>query len=310
MRFGGLIAAIVFAAVAAVIVLRMMGGQQAPAPVAAPAAQEVKTASIFVAAQAIPIGTTVTQEMLAIQPWPENLLLDSFSRADKGANEVVGKVARSPFQAQEPIILSKLANRNDPNFLAGALPKGMRVISIKTNETEGVSGFVFPGDRVDVLYTHEVSKLTEDEGRSKKETVSETLLSNVKVLAVDQRAGGANPTDSNGKLLIPHSVSLMVSPTDAQRVRLADRMGTLTLVLRSIEDKDSEDQLSVTHPNDISQYKDAVSGLGGEDSAVLIRRGAPKENKESTEDSAPRVTSPATTPVDAAILNSIQRRGY
>lgn len=295
MRFGGLIVGIVVAALAAVMVLRMNAGE-APAPTAAgqPAAsQQLKTVNVYVAAQPIAIGATVSAEMVAVQPWPEHLVLEGFVKSDAGTDGVVGTVARAPFQAQEPILKSKLANPNDPNFLAGALPKGMRVITIQTNETEGLAGFVFPGDHVDVILTHDVerAKLTKTATTTKtgavieekttvsetptKETVTETLLNNVTVVAVDQRASNAGSTDKEGKLMIPRSVSLMVSPADAQRIRLGQSIGTITLSLRALSDRDSADPATLMGKSNVSQYNEGVPDIGKADSsAIKIYRGA------------------------------------
>ena len=292
MRFGGLIAAIVFAAVMAVIVLRM-SGEDAPAPSAASAAPEVKSVNIYVAAQPIPIGSTITEQMVTVQGWPDHLMLEGFMKAD-GAKNPVGMVARAPFQTQEPILSSKVANARDPNFLAGSLPKGMRVITIQTNEIEGLAGFIFPGDRIDILLTHDVEKWVTSPGvagkpqspRAVQSAVTETLLTNVTVLAVDQRSSSANAVDKNGNLIVPQSVSLMVSPTDAQRLRLGAREGTLTLALRSLEDRESADPLIITGVQDISQWPDqsgAANGNGG----VLVIRGTDSETSKSTAEMPP-----------------------
>ena len=275
MKFGGLIAAILFAAVAAIVVLRMSPGTQtSTAPMATAAAPQLKTVNIYVASQSITIGSTITQDMLAIQPWPEHLVLDGFVRAEGGPN-LAGMVARSAFQAQEPFLMNKLANPNDPNFLAGALPKGMRIITLQTNEIEGVGGFVFPGDRVDVLLTHQITRWTNGTGSvaaapvQEVEPITETVLTNTLVVAVDQRASSGNTTDRNGNLTVPRSVSLMVSPADAQRLRLGSQKGTLTLVLRSLQDKETSDPLLTTRVSDVSAVADA-GGLSA-DSVMVVR---------------------------------------
>ena len=134
MRYGGLIAAVVFAAIAAIIVMRMSGGEEQAAPVA-PQAVAQKTVNIYIASKTIPIGSTITAEDVAAQPWPAHLALEGFIMAD-GKTNVIGMVARSPFQVSEPLINAKLANPNDPNFLAGDLPAGMRVVTIPINEVE------------------------------------------------------------------------------------------------------------------------------------------------------------------------------
>lgn len=301
MRFGGLIAAIVFAAVAAVVVLRMSAKEETTAvTVTTNTQQPLKTANIYVAAVPIPIGSTISQEMVGIQPWPEHLVLEGFIRADSGTN-IIGMVARAAFQGQEPLLSSKLANPNDPNFLAGALPRGMRVLTVQTNEIEGVGGFVFPGDRVDVMLTHQISRWVMPPGatsaaaqvqpREEVEPITETLLTNVMVLAVDQRAASSNTTDKNGNLIIPRSVSLMVSPGDAQRVRLAAQKGTLTLALRSLQDKESTDPLITTSVADIS----SVQGAGGfaTSGTVLVVRGVEAtESPSSTGGGSAAATAP------------------
>ncbi len=292
MRFGGLIAAIVVAAVMAVIVLRM-SANETPAANNTGAPAQVKSATIYVAAQPIPIGSTVGPEMVVSQAWPEHLMLEGFMRTDSEKSPV-GMIARSPFQVQEPILLSKLANAQDPNFIAGSLPKGMRVITIQTNEIEGLAGFVFPGDRIDILLTHDMQKWVTDPvapGATKRprqvvDPVTETLLTNVTVLAVDQRASNSNAVDAEGKLLVPQSVSLMVSPTDAQRLRLGARAGTLTLALRSLEDRESADPLIITGIKDISQYPEQES-LGATDGGILVIRGTDTEIMKSLEQPLP-----------------------
>ena len=281
MRFGGLIAAILFAAVAAIVVLRMSSSEQEVVTTTStvPTPQEVKSANIYVAAQPIPIGTTIRQEMVSVQPWPEHLLLDGFIRADSKTN-INGMVARAAFQVQEPLLSTKLANPNDPNFIAGALPKGMRVITLQMNEIEGVAGFVFPGDRVDVMFTHQIAKLVPSPNAAnepnappveKEEPVTETLLTNAMVMAVDQRAASSNTTDKNGNLIIPRSVSLMVSPEDAQRLRLGAQKGTLTLALRSLKDKESSDPLITTTLADVSSVAGTSSIAGGSGTVMVVR---------------------------------------
>lgn len=278
MRFGGLIIAIILAAVAAVVVLRFSAKDEPAPPVAAgePVQQQIATTNVYVARQPIPIGTVVTEDMISQQPWPQHLVVNGFITSDSD-QKIPGMVTRGAFQQDEPFLLSKLSNPSDPNFLAGSLPKGMRVLTIQTNEIEGVAGFIFPGDFVDVMLTHDVKELglspTDGKPREESDAITETLLTNVKVLAVDQRAAGTSPTDQNGNLLVPRSVSLMVSQADAQRLRLSQQKGTLTLSLRSLADRESADPLTVTSDKDISQHTEfgdnAVAGRTG----VIVVRG-------------------------------------
>jgi pilus assembly protein CpaB len=296
MRFGGMIAAIIFAVIAAVVVFRMMSVNQPVTATGAPAPQETASITVMVAAKPITVGTVLTDDMVANQPWPAHLALEGFVQAD-GKTNVVGMVARGPFQQNEPLLITKLSNPNDPNFISGDLPKGQRVVTIAINETDGVAGFVFPGDHVDLIYTHEVEKweyapgATSDalnqtpQAQKTSQTITETLLTNVKVLAIDQRASSAGAVDQNGNLVIPRTASLMVSQADAQRVRLASKTGTVSLALRALADKEASDPLLLTKPSDVSQ-----SSVAGDDIApiseggVKIVRGAPSvvKEKEST----------------------------
>jgi pilus assembly protein CpaB len=306
MRYGGLIIAVVLAAIAAIVVLRMGASEPAPTPqaVAQPA---VKSVNIYVASQPIPIGTVITKEMVAAQPWPEHLMLAGFMKAGEESQPIEGMVSRGQFQQNEPMISSKLANPNDPSFLAGDLPKGMRVVSIPLTEVDSVSGFVFPGDQVDVIYTHEVERWTyppasisigggDSEGEKslsptkEKDVYSETLLTNVKVLAVDQRASGSDAYDKNGKLIVPRTASVMVSQSDAQRIRLAQKTGTLSLALRSLADKESADPLLLTSIKEVTQATDGKETLldptANNSSGVKVVRGAPGSGKEIEKDAA------------------------
>lgn len=279
MRFGGLIFAIGLAAVAAFIVLSMSGGdsQVAQTPGEAPQ-QALVTTNVLVAARPIPPGTLITDDMLEVQPWPEHLIVEGFARA--GQDTVSGMVSRGNFQPQEPILKTKLVNKDDPNFIAGILPKGMRMVTIQTNETEGLGGFVFPGDRVDVMLTHEVREAKwmsppnnpgQLQEKEEIKNLTETLLTNVRVMAVDQRASGGVGED--GKIEIPHSVSLAASPEDAQRIRLAQKIGTLTLALRSLEDKQAVDPLMLTSFNDVSQYEkpETTTNMPGQGGVIVVR---------------------------------------
>lgn len=289
MRYGGLIAAVVFAVIAAILVIKFAGdGSSKTGPVQA-GQGETKTINVYVAAKPISVGTALTAEMVATQPWPAHLAVEGFVQAD-GKTDVVGMVTRGSLQQGEPLMQSKLANPNDPNFLAGDLPKGMRVVTIPVNEVNGVAGFVFPGDHVDVIFTHEVDKIIAEQQsqvvggevetiavpRKVQKTVAETLLTNVKVLAVDQRASNEGATDEKGKLKIPKSASLMVSQADAQRLRLAEKVGTLSVVLRSLADKESVDPLTVTQETDVSQSEGGSEefNIGKK---IIIRHGQKKE---------------------------------
>lgn len=294
MRYGGLIIAIVVAAVAALAVLKMSINTQAPAPTTQAPVAEVKTVNVYIATKAIPIGTVITEDMIGPQPWPEHLTVDGFVTTGDSSFNPIGMVARGAYQQNEPLMKSKLANPSDPNFLAGELPAGMRVVTIPLNEVDGVAGFVFPGDHVDLIFTHDIQRWESapsadgsgaGTAQQVKETVTETLLTNVKILAVDQHSSTSDVTDKNGKLIVPKSASVMVTQEDAQRVRLAQKTGTVGLILRSLADRGKYDAKLLTGSRDISLSEDGEDALSSPDFIKVIR-GAPGSGTENADGSS------------------------
>lgn len=275
MRFTFLLIAAVIAIVVGVIALKFSAKEPPPAPVVAPVVQDIaprsetlKTSDVLLAKVDIPVGTKINETMVDVQPWPAHLVLDNFIVS--GNEEVVGRITRAAIQAHEPFLKSKLANENDPGFLAGALPSGMRAITVATDVVSGVAGFVFPGDRVDIVFAHNVPAEIDEtqKGGATRPALTEVLVPNARVLAVNVRD---NNVANNGPAT-PNNVTLEVSDEDAQRVRLAEKIGTLSLSLRSIKD----DNTSIPNPTrmvDLSHigiFK--TTGVTGE-SGVLVVRG-------------------------------------
>jgi pilus assembly protein CpaB len=217
----------------------------------------VKTIDVLMARNNIPVGTIITSSMIDKQPWPENLVLDNFVLGDKGGQDIIGTVARSSINAHEPFMKSKLANPNDPGFLAAGLPSGMRAISIATDTVTGIAGFIFPGDRVDILYTHDASasnaSISEGKRSSGKPEITEVLGSNIRVLAINLREG--DPTKPAP--VAPTSITLEVSDSLAQLVRLAEKNGTLSFSLRSIHD-DNTNTPAPSSMSDLSHSTDLI----------------------------------------------------
>lgn len=286
MRFGPLIIAVVLALVAGFIALKMIGGSAEPVePVVQTqtvTAEPTPTGNVYIASQFIPIGTVLTQDMLMTQPWPSNLVSDTFVTDAQPIDLLVGKIARTSFQNGEPISLTKLAGAGEGSFLAGALPKGMRAVTINTDETLGVAGFVFPGDRVDILMTHPVPKYDAASKGVTTEQVTETLLSNVPVLAVDQIANAQevsqeqqNNGDAASTIHVARTATLMVNPIDGEKLRLGEKIGQLSMALRSVEDRDTVDMAALLRYQNITQFPlDSVGGTGeGTGDGVRVIRG-------------------------------------
>jgi pilus assembly protein CpaB len=270
MRFIILIIVLLIAATAGYFTLQVAGGPSPSQKVVTQQEPKVEAVSVLVAREAIPVGTIITEEMLDKQPWPKHLLLDGFVLSGSPDDNLVGMVARSDFQAQEPIIKSKLANPNDANFIAAALPAGMRALTLEVDAISGVAGYIFPGDRVDVVLTHNIPQDVAGVRTSNlKAEYAESLLTDVLVLAVDVRPAVASKTgqqpQKEGKA--PTNLTIAVSSEDVQKIRIAEKNGSLSLALRSLKDKEDASKAAPTSV-------DSITGApvdSDSDSVIIIR---------------------------------------
>jgi pilus assembly protein CpaB len=231
-----LIGALVIAVITAVMAKNMFtgaGAQQAAAAPAVPLGPKV-----LVARKALPVGTIIDAESLAYQPWPKELTQSAYyveGGADGDPKTLLGTVVRYPVTAGQPVTRGALVGPQDRGFLAAALGAGMRAITLPVNVSTGVAGFVFPGDHVDVVLTQQV----EGGGDGPALKVSETIIRNVRVLATDQRT---NEKDKDGKTEVKtfSNVTFEVTPRIAEKLAVAQSMGTLSLSLRSLADNGAE----------------------------------------------------------------------
>ena len=199
---------------------------QAPAPVA-----EKTALRILVAATALPVGKLVAREDIAWQSWPDDRIHDSYLVEGKSnPDALVGHVVRYAIAAGMPVTRENLVAPGERGFLAAALTPGMRAVTVPVNTVTGIAGFVFPGDRVDLIVNHRV----EDASRQKR-LASETVVRNLRVLAVDDRTAAGNGADGTPEPKPGKTVTLEVTPRTAEKVALAQSLGTLSLALRSLE---------------------------------------------------------------------------
>nr|WP_298925960.1 Flp pilus assembly protein CpaB [uncultured Erythrobacter sp.] len=229
-----LLGALIIAVGTAFAARSMFAEGAAPEVLAAPEADGPK---ILVANRALPAGTIITVDSIGYQQWPEELVQDAyFIDGEADVNQLIGTVVRFPVTAGEPVTQGSLVSPGDRGFLAAALTPGMRAVTVPVSAKTGVAGFVFPGDRVDVVLTQQYeSEVTELEYEG-----SETILKNVRVLATDQST--ETVTDEEGKTIVRafRTVTLEVTPIIAEQVGLAQTMGTLSLSLRSLADSQAE----------------------------------------------------------------------
>jgi pilus assembly protein CpaB len=233
-----LVGALVMAGITAFMARTMMAGAAAPQAVAAVQAPKIDGPEVLVATRALPIGTILDATALKFQPWPKEMVEDAYYI--KGANvnlqSLQGTVVRNAITAGQPVTQGALVKPGDRGFLAAALGPGMRAVTVPVSLQSGVAGFVFPGDRVDLMLTQSVS----GGGDGPPLKVAETFLRNVRVLATDQRT--VNEVDDKGQTVpkTANNVTVEVTPKIAEKISVAQTVGSLSLSLRSIADNQSQ----------------------------------------------------------------------
>ena len=210
---------------------------------------EESGAFVLVAAKNLPAGHIIAVADLRWQSWPEKSLPPQYVIRQGGSTtdvpaKYVGTVIRRGIVSGGPITSDGLIKLGDRGFLAAVLQPGMRAISVRIDESTGVSGLVYPGDRVDVILTHEVPIRPEGEReRERKVRVSETVLTNVRVIAIDQSMDDLKTTKGDvTKPRIPKTATLEVNTNQAEIVAVGIKMGTLTLAVRSLACSGTEAQ--------------------------------------------------------------------
>jgi len=200
--------------------------------------QEVSSAvQILVAKKDLPSGLILKAEHLRWQAWPDKKLPKAYIRKNQGSlSGFVGAVVRSGIVEGEPITKARVVKPGERGFMAAVLAPGMRAISIPVTASSGVAGFIFPGDRVDLILSQ-----TLKQGEIKRRT-SETVLQNVRVLAVDQRTN-----DQENEPEISKTATLEITPKQVEKVAVARQLGKLSLSLRSLS------KLEIAEGTDASQ---------------------------------------------------------
>lgn len=191
---------------------------------------------VLVAASDIPSGTFLQTQNLRWQSWEPSHITEAFitHAPSSNAQELIGAVARQGIRAGEPILRGEVVKPQDRGFLSAVLDPGMRAVAAPITNVTGIAGFVFPGDRVDLILTHTMRAEAGDAVAQRRASV--TVVKNVRVLALDQ-----NTNDQNtAKPQVAKVVTLEVSPKQAEVVTLALQLGTLSLSLRSLASNDDK----------------------------------------------------------------------
>ena len=238
--------------------------QGAPAP---------RTVNYLVAAHALPAGTLARDEDFGLKSAaPAELPAGALVDSPEIRASLHGALVRRYIDPDMPVTRDDVIRVRDRGFLAAVLEPGTRAISISVDAATGVAGLIWPGDRVDVILTQDI-----EAGASIGERIaSETILRDIRVIAVDQDiAQGAEPSAASKSGRVPSTVTLQVTPENADKVAVAQHLGHLSLAVRAIGDGDAE--LSAQNKPVFS--KDVSSVLAGP-SGFTVHVIEGQENKE------------------------------
>ena len=232
-----LVGALIVAAITAFFARTLIMGSAAPQANAAVAAPAIDGPEVLVATRALPVGTILDAAALKFQPWPKELVEGAYYQKDgTDLASLIGTVVRNPITAGQPITQGVLVKPGDRGFLAAALGPGMRAVTVPVSTQSSVAGFVFPGDRIDLLLTQTVA----GGGDGPPLKASETIMRNLRVLATDQRTSDEKDESGNTVVHTFSTVTVEATPKIAEQIAVAQTLGSLSLSLRSIADNASE----------------------------------------------------------------------
>jgi pilus assembly protein CpaB len=190
---------------------------------------------ILVATRTLTVGTIIEPDSFRYQPWPKELVENAYyAKGESDPATLAGTVVRSAVTAGQPLTKGSLVEPGDRGFLAAALGPGMRAVTVSVSAQQGVAGFIFPGDRVDVVLTQTV-----EGGEGQPLRAAETIVRNVRVLATDQRVI-SNDAEGKREVKTFSTITLEVTPRLAEKVAVAMKIGDISLSLRSIADNTAE----------------------------------------------------------------------
>jgi pilus assembly protein CpaB len=284
-----LVVALVLAGGTTMMARVWLASQRAAKTEVAPIAVPMPSKSVLIVRSPIQRGQLLRPDDLSWEQWPEGGIDKNYillgTRTPEG---YAGWVARLPIAPGEPLTEAKIVAPGNRGFLAAVLHPGMRAVSVPVTVTSGISGFVFPGDQVDLIVTFSVQDRPQSGsgggGPMLEHKVSETVLHDIRVIAIDQKL------DSKaGEATVAKTATFEVSPKQSEIIALASEMGKLSLSLRSLvpgpgelkhEISDSpfeapSNPLSETYTvdSDVSPLLPGTKNQGGMDGNVTILRG-------------------------------------
>ena len=216
--------------------------------------ETASTVKVLVAESNLAAGTIVNEDLFRWQNWPDdNLSPEYIVKGDDGTSDgpvsFTGWAVRRGIEAGEPITRHRLVEPGSAGFLAGVLRPGMRAASIEVSPDTSASGFIMPGDSVDVMLTQQIESNNPELGGQPK-IIGETIISNVRVVAVDQELN-----DMEEKAQLAQTVTVELTPSQSENLAVAKEMGKISLSLRSLLRNDNiERNAGVKYDEHVSQF--------------------------------------------------------
>jgi len=193
-------------------------------------AQAIETVGVLVAGRLITPGETVRGGDLRWQAWPVTAVAEgqvTQTAQPNARTDYQGSIARRAFGSGEPIVPGSMVQPGEAGLMAALVSPGMRAMAVSVSDDNSAGGFILPGDRVDIVVTREVTQ-----ERGSRSFISETVLFNVRVLAIDQ----VFSEDVSGGSMVGDTITVEVSPSQSETLALAQVVGDVSLALRSFAD--------------------------------------------------------------------------
>ena len=232
-----------------------------------------ESVNVLVAKSNLPSGLILAREHVEWKPWPEkgvspNYLMEGREKAD----DIVGNVVRGGIISGEPITKGRVIAPGDRGFMAAVLRPDMRAVSIRVRPETSVAGFIRPGDQIDLMLLHSAKPAHSDTPKEHK--IAETVLNDLRVIAVDQR-----PEDQDGSASLAKTITLEVTKKQAEIVLVASQLGTLSVILRSLARPDAQPDQLAKAPERPTRTWDAeasqvLPSIGGRKDQIEVIRGA------------------------------------
>lgn len=219
--------------------------------------------TVVVAKQPLRYGTELTAAALAEVPWPSGALPSGAFGKIKDALAGGKRIVLTAIEANEPVLAVKVTGPGQRATLSALVTPGMKAVTIRVNDVEGVGGFVLPGDRVDIVLTRQIDKGT---------ATTQVVLQNTRVLAIDQVAD-----ERFAKATVAKSVTLEVDTIEAQKLWLASSVGSLSLLLRQAGDTKEIVTRKVTL-SDLAGAREPPPADTGATATVVVTRASVKQS--------------------------------